>query len=127
MEKVVAFLKRLEDTKFAEGLVESGFKAITPDAIRMWVREGVKLLPDQVRRLYFENPKLAPHTRRALAKNWALVEHYLGDPENTFRKMVSANPENRAVLEEPRVRSYILEEIRKTYEYLARFVGVKLE
>jgi len=123
LQKVVSFLNRLaEDRRYAEALVDSSFRAITPDAIRMWVREDVKLLPEEVRKLYFENPCIAPHTKRALAENWDIVEEYLGQPENTLRKMLSANPQNAEALSDPKIREYVVGEINSTYRYLKEFV-----
>lgn len=124
VEKIVGFLRRLaEDGSLAERLVESGFRAVTADAIKMWVRESVKLLPEDVKALYFENPLIAPHTRRALASNWALVEKYLGNPQNTLQKMASVSPENRVALQDPATKSYIMKEIEETYSYLVSFMA----
>lgn len=122
LKKIVAFLERLATNRsLAESLVESGFRAVTPDAIRMWVREKVKLLPDEVRKLYFENPEIAPYTRRALIQNWALVERYLAKPDNTLKKIASISPENEELLEDPQTRSYVIEELTGTYKYLVEF------
>jgi len=124
VRKVTAFLEALINRDgYAERLVEAGFRSITPEAIRMWVQEGVKLLPDDVRRLYFENPLVAPITRRALTRHWGLVDHYLGNPENTLEKIGSVSSENAEVLRDKSVREYIVREVNDTYGYLKHFVG----
>jgi hypothetical protein len=124
MKKVTAFLEMLINKDgYAESLVEAGFRSITPDAIRMWVKEGVKLLPDGAKKLYFENPLVAPITRRVLIHHWKLVDHYLGHPENTLEKINSVNPENAEVLRDRDVCEYVVKEVNDTYNYLKRFVG----
>ncbi len=124
MKKVTAFLEMLINRDgYAENLVEAGFRSITPDAIRMWVEEGVKLLPDGVKKLYFENPFVAPITRRVLIRHWRLVDHYLGHPEDTLKKISSVNPENAEVLRDRDVSEYVVKEVNDTYNYLKHFIG----
>lgn len=124
VKKVTAFLEMLINRDgYAENLVEAGFRSITPDAIRMWVEEGVKLLPDGVKKLYFENPFVAPITRRVLIRHWRLVDHYLGHPEDTLKKISSVNPENAEVLRDRDVSEYVVKEVNDTYNYLKHFIG----
>jgi hypothetical protein len=124
VKKVTAFLEMLINRDgYAENLVEAGFRSITSDAIRMWVEEGVKLLPDGVKKLYFENPLVAPITRRVLIRHWRLVDHYLGHPEETLKKISSVNPQNAEVLRDRDVSEYVVKEVNDTYNYLKQFIG----
>ncbi|PSO03621.1 hypothetical protein B9Q04_20105 [Candidatus Marsarchaeota G2 archaeon BE_D] len=124
VKRITVFLQTLISRDgYAEKLVEAGFRSITPEAIRMWVKEGVKLLPDGVKKLYFENPLVAPMTRRVLIHHWRVVDHYLGHPENTLEKISAVNPDNARVLRDKGFSDYILKEVNDTYNYLKRFVG----
>ncbi|MEM0119911.1 MAG: hypothetical protein QW514_07685 [Thermoprotei archaeon] len=124
IRKITSFLRALlEREGYAERLVESGFKSITPEVMCMWVRERVKLLPDGVKKLYFENPLVAPLTRRVLSHHRSLIEYYLGHPENTLNKICEVNPANAEALKNLAIREYVLNELTTTYEYLKGFIN----
>jgi hypothetical protein len=126
LERIRRFLSMVvEKEGYVESLLESGFRSVSPEAIRMWVVDHVRLLPSRVKELYFEDPLIAPYTRRALQKHWGLVEFYLGDPDNTLNKMVSTNPANAEPLSDPTIRSYVVEELRHTYGYLKKFLETR--
>ncbi|PSN99068.1 hypothetical protein B9Q11_01340 [Candidatus Marsarchaeota G2 archaeon ECH_B_SAG-F08] len=123
-EKIKRFLLQiLDDEKRVFEILEGGFRAVTPEAIEMWVKERVSLLPPSLKKLYFENQELAPLTKRVLMRYQGLIEYYLANPENTLRRLCEANPENaKLVLKEP-YKGYILNELKSAYEYIKRFLG----
>lgn len=106
-----------DDAKVLE-FINASFRSITPEAIRRWVDEEVELLPESVRRLYFENPFISPLAKKILRKWWNVVEFYLANPENTINAMIEANKRNKEILAEPRVRKYVESQLTKSYEYL---------
>ncbi|PSN88983.1 hypothetical protein B9Q00_03210 [Candidatus Marsarchaeota G1 archaeon OSP_C] len=63
-EKIKRFLLQiLDDEKRVFEILEGGFRAVTPEAIEMWVKERVSLLPPSLKKLYFEN-KSSPLLRK---------------------------------------------------------------
>jgi hypothetical protein len=110
-----------DDTKVLE-FVDSSFRSVTPEAIQRWMDENLELLPEDVRRLYFENQLTSPLTKRILRKWWGIVEFYLGSPENTINALVRANERNKEILMDPRIREYIHSQLTNAYEYLKSLV-----
>lgn len=121
--KVVIFLKLLtRDSAKVQSLLESGFRAVTPDAIRRWVTDKVELLPRELQELYFENRWVAPFTKQFLLRNRWLLEYYLGKPQNLLEELVKANSRNADALRDENVRKYVISQIESTYSFILRFI-----
>ncbi len=121
LAKAIQFLKLLaSDDKSVSEFLERSFRGVTPDVIERWVKDKVELLPPTARKLYFENPVVAPWSRRVIRRHWNIVEDYLGRPETTIWKLVS-KPGNAEVLSRDEVLAYVKKQLCDTYLYFKTF------
>jgi hypothetical protein len=89
-EKIKRFLLQiLDDEKRVFEILEGGFRAVTPEAIEMWVKERVSLLPPSLKKLYFENEELAPLTKRVLMRYQRAHRVLSRNPETPFEALRS--------------------------------------
>ncbi len=115
-KKIVPFLRKLlKSDEDVEVFVDKSFGVITPDIIKYWVQNDVKLIPDTTRKLYFENRAVKPIFRKVVKNHWTLIDYYLGHPERTYKRLIEAHPDNREILESVETKRYIEKEMKEGY------------
>lgn len=103
-------------------LIENSFKAITPEILQYWIKNDVNLIPESVRKLYFENPLVRPIFKEVVKKYFHLIEPYFKSPEKAVEKLVEYHPENKDILESEEARKYIEEQAREIYELFQKLI-----
>ncbi|MBI4258220.1 MAG: hypothetical protein HY619_04620 [Thaumarchaeota archaeon] len=114
--RIVSFLRMmLNSNRAVEDFVERSFKSATPEVIRYWIREDIRLIPDTTRKLYFEHPLIRPIFKTLVKKHWQLIEQYLSKPDEVMEKMNELYPENKKILESEEARQHIKKELKEAY------------
>lgn len=115
-KKIVPFLRSLlKSEKDVEEFVDRSLGVITPEVIKYWVQNNVKLIPDTTRKLYFENRAIKPLFRKVVKNHWTLIDYYLGHPDRTYERLIEAHPDNMKILESEETKRYIEKEMKNGY------------